>query len=80
LITQSLEEELFSYLVGICKNLECNCQNGYASFSVNPIQADRLIRYISTQADHHGKKSFKVEYRAFLEENDISYDERYVWD
>ena len=36
--------------------------------------------YISTQDEHHKKKSFKDEYLAFLNEYNINYDERYVWD
>ena len=36
--------------------------------------------YILTQDEHHKKISFKDEYRAFLKEYDISYDEKYVWD
>ena len=128
-IDKRIQEELFSYLGGICKNLECNplivgghqdhihilCllsrkialmklieelkthsskwiktkgqqyqkfywQNGYGGFSIHPAQIDVVKGYISTQNEHHKKKSFKDEYLAFLKEYNISYDERYVWD
>ena len=128
-IDKSIQEELFSYLGGICKNLECNplivgghqdhihilCllsrkialmklieelkthsskwiktkgqqyqkfywQNGYGGFSIHPAQIDVVKDYISTQNEHHKKKSFKDEYLAFLKEYNINYDERYVWD
>jgi REP element-mobilizing transposase RayT len=55
-------------------------QNGYGGFSIHPSQTDVVKDYISTQDEHHKKISFKYEYRAFLKEYDINYDERYVWD
>lgn len=129
LILPSVESELYSYLGGICKNLECQpimiggyldhvhvlCllskklaliklleemkshsskwmktkddrlkefywQNGYGAFSVNPTEVDVAIAYIQHQHEHHRKKTFQEEYRAFLEKYKIEYDERYVWD
>jgi putative transposase len=129
LITKDIQEELFNYLGGICRDLECYpvivggysdhvhilCllsrklplmklleeikahsskwikakgnafknfywQNGYGGFSVNPTEVDIVKRYINTQEEHHTKKSFQDEYRSFLKEYDIEYDERYVWD
>lgn len=55
-------------------------QNGYGAFSVNPLQIERVVTYISNQHEHHRKKTFEEEYRAFLEEYQVEYDERYVWD
>lgn len=55
-------------------------QNGYAAFSVNPRGVDRVIEYIKNQHAHHGKRSFKQELIAFLEEYQLKYDERYLWD
>lgn len=123
------EEELHSYLGGICKNLECPpikiggytdhidilCmlskkialmklleevkshsskwmktksdslnnfywQDGYGAFSVNPSEVERVISYIERQHEHHSKKTFQDEYRAFLKKYKVEYDERYVWD
>jgi len=55
-------------------------QRGYGGFSVNPMQVDVVENYIMNQESHHRKRSFQDEYRMFLKENDIDYDERYVWD
>jgi len=128
-IDECIKDELFSYLGGICKNLECNpiivggyknhvhilCllsrkialmklieevktysskwiktkgqkyqkfywQNGYGGFSINESQVDYVKAYILKQEGHHKKISFRDEYRNFLKEYDIEYDERYVWD
>lgn len=55
-------------------------QNGYGAFSVNPSEIDIVIKYIGNQAEHHRKKTFQDEYRAFLKKYKVEYDERYVWD
>ena len=55
-------------------------QDGYGAFSVNPTEIDKVIDYISNQHEHHSKKTFQHEYRAFLDKYRAEYDERYVWD
>ena len=55
-------------------------QGGYGAFSVNPAEMDVVVRYIENQKEHHRKKSFQEEYRAFLKKYEVEYDERYVWD
>ena len=55
-------------------------QNGYGAFSVSQSDADRVIKYIETQEEHHRKTSFEEEFRAFLTKYQVPYDERYVWD
>jgi len=55
-------------------------QDGYGAFSVNPAEVDRVVTYITNQHEHHTKKTFKEEYRAFLVEYNVEFDERYVWD
>lgn len=129
LISETIENELYSYLGGICKRLECPpikiggyydhvhilCllskkialmklleevkshsskwikpkdeslknfywQDGYGAFSVNPAEVDVVIKYISNQKKHHSKTTFQDEYRIFLKEYQVEYDERYVWD
>jgi putative transposase len=128
-IDSEIEEKLFQYLGGICKNLECNpvkvgghldhvhilCtlgreitqaklveevkkssskwmkrqgekyssfywQAGYGIFSVNLGELDVVIKYITNQKEHHQRKSFQDEFRAYLKKYNIEYDERYVWD
>ena len=129
LILESIENELYSYIGGICKQLECYpvkiggyidhihilCmlskkiplmklleeikahsskwiktkddtlkkfywQNGYGAFSVNPYEVDKVIAYIENQKEHHRKKTFQEEYRAFLKKYNFEFDEKYVWD
>jgi len=129
LILPSIETELFSYLGGICNNLECHVlkvggykdhihvlcmlskkialmklveqlksnsskwiktkgddfknfywQDGYGAFSVRPSEVKIVINYIANQHEHHSKKTFQDEYKAFLKKYEVSYDERYVWD
>lgn len=129
LILESIENELYSYIGGICKQLECYpvkiggyidhihilCllskkiplmklleeikahsskwiktkddtlkkfywQNGYGAFSVNPYKIDKVVEYIENQKEHHRKKTFQDEYRAFLKKYKVEFDERYIWD
>ena len=55
-------------------------QDGYGIFSVNPSEIDIVVAYITNQHEHHRKKKFKDEFRAFLKKYKVEYDERYVWD
>lgn len=55
-------------------------QDGYGAFSVNPSEVNVVIRYIKNQHEHHDKKSFQDEYRSFLNNYKVDYDEQYVWD
>ncbi len=45
-------------------------QRGYGAFSVSPYLLDGLLQYV----DH------QEEYRAFLKQYSIEFDEKYVWD
>ena len=54
-------------------------QEGYGAFSVNHQRVEQLKAYIQNQLKHHANKTYEDEYRGFLEMNDMSYDERYVW-
>jgi REP element-mobilizing transposase RayT len=55
-------------------------QNGYGAFSFGESQLQDVVRYINDQKEHHQKKTYKEEFREFLEKYKIDYDERYVWD
>ena len=128
-IDVEIEEELFKYISGICRELDCPAhkvgafddhihiacslartisisqlvediktgsskwmktkgdqycefgwQNGYGAFSIGQSQLDDLRRYISSQREHHKKRSFQDEYRELLTRYNVAYDERYVWD
>jgi len=128
-IDEGIEDELYTYLGGVCKQVACPpikigghfdhvhilCmlsknlalaklveevkshsskwiktkgdgyekfywQRGYGTFSVNPSEVEVVADYISRQREHHLKRTFKDEYRAFLRKYHVEYDERYVWD
>ena len=55
-------------------------QEGYGAFSVSASNVQRVTNYILNQEKHHGKRSFKEEFIEFLQENEVQYDERYLWD
>jgi len=54
-------------------------QEGFGAFSLGKSQLPVIIKYIEEQQEHHKKKSFTDEYLQFLKENDIEYDERYIF-
>ncbi len=55
-------------------------QDGYGAFSVNPRGVERVTNYIKNQHENHSKKTFKQEYRGYLNKYKIEYDVQYVWD
>jgi putative transposase len=55
-------------------------QNGYGAFSIGRSEIDTVRIYIQNQSEHHQKRTFQDEYRAFLQEFKMEYDEKYVWD
>ena len=55
-------------------------QDGYGIFSVSNSKVEVVKKYIKNQPQHHKHEDYKDEFRLFLKENDIEYDERYVWD
>jgi putative transposase len=55
-------------------------QTGYGAFAVSESNVAAVSKYIANQKDHHRKKSFQDEYRAFLKRHNISFDEKYLWD
>ena len=55
-------------------------QNGYAAFSVDHTNIERIKRYITNQKIHHQKNSFREEYLLLVKKYKMPYDERYMWD
>lgn len=55
-------------------------QRGYGVFSTGPADAHALLAYIDSQEEHHRTRTFQEEYRKFLTQYGIPYDERHVWD
>ena len=54
-------------------------QEGFGAFSLGKSQLPEKIIYIKEQQQHHMKTSFREEYLQFLLENDVEYDERYIF-
>ena len=54
-------------------------QDGYGAFTVSKSNIPAVVSYIQNQREHHRKKTFQEEYREFLRQNGIEYDERYLW-
>ncbi|MEP7218668.1 MAG: IS200/IS605 family transposase [Bacteroidota bacterium] len=55
-------------------------QNGYGVFSFRESEVPAVTRYIERQKIHHRELTFKEEYRKFMIEYCIPFDERYIWD
>jgi len=55
-------------------------QAGYGAFAVSESNVTTVREYIADQLEHHRKKSFQEEYRAFLKRHRIPFDEKYLWD
>ena len=55
-------------------------QAGYGAFPYSRPQLPRVIKYIQNQEQHHKKKSFIEEYREFLDNYEVDYDERCMFD
>ena len=64
------------------KFVECkfSWQEGYGAFSYAHSQIEQVYNYILNQELHHHKKTFKEEYRDFLQKFELEYDEKYVFE
>jgi len=54
-------------------------QDGYGGFSIGKSDVPGLKRYIAAQKEHHRKRSVQEELIQILNDYDIQYDERYLW-
>jgi putative transposase len=55
-------------------------QEGYGGFSYGHYQINNVFDYIKNQENHHRKCTFKDEYLEFLNKNDISFEDRYLFE
>jgi len=55
-------------------------QAGYGIFAVSESNLSSVRQYIADQQEHHCRRTFQEEYRAFLLKHNVPFDERYVWD
>ena len=54
-------------------------QEGFGGFSYSKSQASRVIAYVQNQEAHHRKITFLDEYKKFLENFEVDYDEQYIF-
>ena len=54
-------------------------QGGYAGYSVSQSKVETVKKYIQNQKEHHKTQSFKEEYIQFLKENEVEYNDDYLW-
>jgi len=54
-------------------------QGGYGAFSYSRSQIKTVAEYIENQEEHHRKKTFLEEYKLFLDQFEVEYDERYIF-
>jgi len=55
-------------------------QEGFASFSLHFSLIDTVRHYIKNQEKHHQVMTFEDEYLKFLDDQNIQYDKRFVFD
>jgi len=55
-------------------------QEGFGAFSYSHSQLNGVIAYINNQKEHHRKKSFKEEYVESLENFNVDYNEKYLFE
>jgi REP element-mobilizing transposase RayT len=55
-------------------------QEGYGGFSYGRKQLDTIYNYIANQELHHKKKSFQQEYVDYLNENEMIFDQEFLFD
>jgi putative transposase len=54
-------------------------QGGYSGYSVSHSKVEVVNKYIENQKIHHEHQTFAEEYIQFLKENEIDYNEDYLW-
>ncbi len=54
-------------------------QEAYGAFTIGVSQVKQTVAYINSQAEHHAKRNFEDEFRAFLKAHGIEFDEKYVF-
>jgi REP element-mobilizing transposase RayT len=58
---------------------EFRWQDGYGAFTVGQSQIADTIAYIKNQRQHHQRKSFEEEYKAFLKVHGIEAEDKYIF-
>jgi putative transposase len=61
-------------------NYKFQWQEGFGAFSYSHSSLDNVIRYIQNQKEHHRKKTFREEYKEFLELFQIEFKDEYLFE
>lgn len=54
-------------------------QEGYGAFSYSRSQIGVVADYIANQEEHHRKRTFLEEYKHFLDQFEVDYDDKYIF-
>ncbi|HWD86490.1 MAG TPA: IS200/IS605 family transposase [Mucilaginibacter sp.] len=54
-------------------------QEGYGAFSYSRSQIKAVAEYVENQETHHRKRTFLEEYKLFLDQFEVEYDEQYIF-
>jgi putative transposase len=54
-------------------------QEGFGAFTYSKSQLDNVANYIINQEEHHRKKTFRDEYREFLNSFGVDWNENYIF-
>ncbi len=54
-------------------------QIGFGAFSVSRSNVDAVVKYIHNQEEHHRKFDFREEFMKLLKNNEVEFDEQYLW-
>ncbi|MDX2189893.1 MAG: IS200/IS605 family transposase [Bacteroidota bacterium] len=54
-------------------------QEGYGAFSYGHSQIDVVAKYVMNQKEHHKRQSFKNEYIQFLQNFEVEFDEKFLF-
>ena len=61
-------------------NTKFSWQEGFGAFSYSHSALDNVIRYIQNQKEHHRKRTFKHEYKDFLDKYQVEHKDEYLFD
>lgn len=79
-LVEEIKTSLNKFLKDKFKISVFNWQRGYAAFSYSRSQIDDVIKYIGNQEIHHKSRTFKEEYIKMLNNFEIDYQEKYLFD
>lgn len=55
-------------------------QEGFGAFSYAKSELNNVINYINNQEKHHANQSFEMEYLKLLQEYEVAYEDRYLFE